>query len=460
MNVKTGDHIIGVDVGTSSLKAALFDETLKQVSFHQVEYPLIYKENGHIEQDSALWYTALCESIKKVVGGIDAGRVAALALSTQGGTLVCLDAQHNARTNAVSWMDNRHVERDGLLPAGMSVEDVRVTTGWDLNNNSIYSKLCWYTKQEPKGLGAASYVADCGSLLHFRLCGNLSIDHTNAAISQLFDIDKRTWSMPFLSRAEIRNEQLPVLVPPGMTIGRLTPGAGADLGLSVSTEVISGGHDQYCAALGAGVTQSGDCLLSGGTAWVILAVLERPEREMRESGGFACGLHVVDGMYGVLSSIPRAGAAMAWFHETFAASCGGDRGVAGADGLEFSFDSAGRMSFQNIDFHHKPAHFQQAIMEGIAVHLNEYVSAWESCGVAVEKFIMTGGAARSPVWPQIVADVTNRVVRLPSYSEFACRGAAILAGMGCGLFKGKPVSDTVALNYPDCLDIKPGPGDG
>ena len=114
------------------------------------------------------------------------------------------------------------------------------------------------------------------------------------------------------------------------------------------------------------------------------------------------------------------------------------------------------MSFQNIDFHHEPPHFLRAIMEGIAGELNKSITGWAKCGVLVDKFIMTGGAARSEVWPHIVANVTQRVVNLPAYSEFACRGAALLAAMGSGLFDDRSLSEAVSLNYPGGVDIEPG----
>ena len=462
--MKSGDHIIGVDIGTSSLKAALFDANMKQVSFHQVEYPLIHKDNGHIEQISERWYSALCEATRTVIKNIEVSRVAALALSTQGGTLVCLDNRYRPVMNAISWMDNRTVETEQLLPDGMSTDDVRRVTGWNVNNYSIFSKLQWHNRDNPETLNRVSYIADCCSYMNHKLCGQFAVDHTNAAITQLQDIDKKDWSAPFLSHVRIQRERLPALVPSGTSLGRLTPQASSDLGLPANTEVVSGGHDQYCAALGAGVTQSGNCLLSGGTAWVILAIIENPDRKVRTCGEFACGLHVVDSMHGILSSIPRAGAAVTWFSETFSSNAVDESErsdflapVPGADGLRFTFDPSGRMSFKNIDFHHRPHHFLQAIKEGIAVHLNKIIADWERCGVPVDKFVMTGGAARSSVWPQIVANVTNRVVGLPSYSEFACRGAALLAGMGNGLFDDASLLDAVALNFPNGVDIQPNP---
>jgi xylulokinase len=460
-NLKTDRYVIGIDVGTSSLKAALFDAGMKQVSFHQIEYPLIHKENGDIEQDPARWYEALCNAVKCVTADINIGRVAAMALSTQGGTLVGLDNRYEPTMNAISWMDNRFVCRDELLPDGMGEADLRLATGWDLSNLSIYSKLRWYILKNPAALEGIRFYADCFSFLSYKLCGQLAIDLTNAAISQLFDIEKKCWHDSFLSHVALETGRLPDPVQSGTTLGTLTRQAGKDLGLSENTAVVAGGHDQYCAALGAGVMRGGECLLSGGTAWVMLAVLDRLDRSVRSCGGdFACGLHVVDGLYGVLSSIPRAGAAVTWFHDSFFSSSENpiDDGSIASDsgGLKFTFDPSGRMSFQNIDFHHKPPHFLRAIMEGIAGDLNGSISGWAKCGVLVDKFIMTGGAARSTVWPQIVANVTQRVVKLPEYSEFACRGAALLAGMGSGLFESRSLSEAVSLNYPGGADIEPG----
>jgi sugar (pentulose or hexulose) kinase len=238
-------------------------------------------------------------------------------------------------------------------------------------------------------------------------------------------------------------------------VGTLTASASQATDLPRDTLVVNGAHDQYCAAVGTGVTQPGPVLLSCGTAWAILAVPQSLDMGLRS--GMAISRHAVEGLWGAIRSLGGVGTSLEWFldhiwsdistgeahaHLYEAVNAGVARSPVGADGLLF-FPLAGghamaigtgRGGFLGLTLSHSRDDMARAVMEGIAFELRWAMDEMRERGIPVAEWVMVGGAAESPVWPQIVADITGVPVSLPTIKQAAGRGAAILAGVGAGLF--------------------------
>ena len=255
----------------------------------------------------------------------------------------------------------------------------------------------------------------------------------------------------------IRPVQLSPIRPSGEPVARLTEDAAQQMGLTTDAWVMNGAHDQYAASLGAGAIEPGQVLLSCGTAWVILVTMAEP---VFGSGpnALAISRHSVPGRWGGLGSMAGVGTSVEWYVDNVLAPRSGytpgNRGrafaamnehlpavPAGARGLLFLPIEGG---------HHRaawgvgglwglrPSHTQddigRAVLEGIAFELRWFVEGIEAQNVPINSFVMVGGASQSTCWPQIIADVTGRPVTVPAQSEAGARGAALLAGMGLGLF--------------------------
>jgi sugar (pentulose or hexulose) kinase len=294
--------------------------------------------------------------------------------------------------------------------------------------------------------------------INYKLTGNYVIDTTNAGITQLMNLQEERWDGELLQMAGITEDRLPYILETGAEVGRLTAEAAEELGLGTTIRIINGGHDQYCAALGSGALNEGDILLSSGTAWVILGITSRPFLDTRTYIG--SGRHIIKGLWGILASISTGGVAKEWFRDNFALNVKSD----GKDNIESFEDidkeAAGLMEktaglffypyfngsgvphrdnklkacFLGLGLEHDRYSMARAIMEGLAFELKEIIEYFESIGNRMDSLILLGGASRSLLWTEIISNVLGvRIARLEE-ADAACIGAAIIAGVGCGMF--------------------------
>jgi xylulokinase len=264
----------------------------------------------------------------------------------------------------------------------------------------------------------------------------------------LYNLAKRQWDEDLLAIGGISKLNLSELVNPTQEIGPLTSEAARELGLRLGLPVYAGGHDQFCAALGAGVISPGETLLSGGTAWVLLCVVD--SLIFDNHNYLAIEEHVIPGLWGILSSIPAAGVSMRWLN-----SFTGEQGYGvidneagdvspGSDGLFFlphltgagapHWESNHQGTILGLRLGHTRGHVSRALMEGVGYEVRWVLECFRDLGTKPKVLKMLGGGSRSSVWPQIIADVAGLEVEIPDVSDAGALGAAILAGLGYGVF--------------------------
>jgi sugar (pentulose or hexulose) kinase len=303
-----------------------------------------------------------------------------------------------------------------------------------------FPTVYWFRKKMPGLFRKTRYFASTIDYLNFRLTGKFAIDYTNCAMTMMFDLNIRDWSDKALGIAGIDRGNVAEIVPSGTVLGTISAKVAEELGLPKDTMVVSGAHDQYCASVGAGAFHTGDCVLSAGTAWVVIVTSDRPVFE-RTLVIHPC-IHVFENRYGLLTTVPSGGNSLNWFHETFcpasnfeglnALAKGAGTGSAGLMFIPRGVSRSGSGSFMNIDTAHTLSHFTRSVFEGVALATRKHLETFSQNGITIQKIIMIGGGAQSTVWPQIVADVSNRPIGIPEQKETAFFGAAVLAGVGSG----------------------------
>jgi sugar (pentulose or hexulose) kinase len=455
--------LLGLDVGTTATKALLLDRSGDEVASASCGYGLITPQDGWVEQEpEELWrgVVTACRSVQARAGisgrAGDPGRIVAIGLSSQGGTTIPVGASGLPIHNAFSWMDQRAHEQGRRMREQVGAEFVYRTTGWRLGSGLPLQHIAWLREHRAEVFSATRQFLFVNDFVTQRLTGRQCTNPSDAGITQLLNLDTGDWDRRLLELAGVRLEQLSPVRPSGYPVGRLTVEASAATGLPQDALVVNGAHDQYCAAVGAGVMLPGQVLLSCGTAWVILAVPESKEV------GLECGMgvshHAIGARWGALRSMAGVGTSLDWFLENaWGGKVGGEgrtnlyeaanRAVAqsppGARGIHFFPLSGGhgvahgRSSgggFVGLSLAHSREDMTRAVMEGIALELRWLLQEMDQSGLHVAELTMVGGAAESPVWPQIVADASGIPVALPSSKQAASRGAAILAGVGAGIF--------------------------
>jgi len=445
--------VIGLDVGTTATKCLITDLQGQVVSESRSDYRLSYPQPGWVEQEpEALWQAVVGAVAGATEKAGDAGRFAALSLSCQGGTLIPAGDDGQPLRPAISWLDTRAREHGRQLLRAIGADNLYRVTGWGVTFWSALLLIPWLFEYERQTYEKASHYLFVNDFILHRLTGVFCMDPSDAAMTVLYDIAAGRWSDMLCEAAGIRREQLSPIIPSGQLAGRLKPEWAAPLGLPAGLPVINGGHDQYCGALGAGVVESGDILLSSGTAWVLLAAAARPLWDPQHT--FSPGPHVLPDHWGLISSLPTAGAGMDWLARTMLADPAGgkprydllDRELSnvepGARGLLFlplfsghesaTGGSEVRATLTGLTLAHSRWDVAQSLMEGVACELRWVLDSLEALGYTPRSLVMVGGASRSQIWPQIVSDVAGLPVAQSELVEAAAYGAARLAAIGLG----------------------------
>jgi xylulokinase len=447
--------LLGLDVGTTATKALLLDMDGAVVAASSRPYDLLTPQPGWVEQDPEALWQAVVEAIRAVLETTGAGdRVVALSQASQGGTTIPVDRDGDPVYPAISWMDERGAETVGAIHARLGDDVVRIKTGWPLGHALSLNHLVWLRRQRPEIFERAAHFSFVNDFVTRRLTGAGRMNPSDATMTQLFNVATGDWDALLLDVAGIAADVLSPVAASGTPIGALTPEAVRATGLPEDLLVVNGAHDQYCAAVATGVTRPGAVLLSCGTAWVVLAVPEGLEVGLKS--GLAISCHAVPGRWGGIRSLGGVGASLEWFlREVWSRTPGTEPSAAryaalnaavaqvppGAHGLLFyplagghARIGAGRGGFARLALEHTRADMARAVMEGVAYELRWALDEITDQGLDMASLKMVGGGAESPIWPQIVADVTGLPVALPALRQAAALGAAMLAGVGAGLF--------------------------
>lgn len=443
-------YLLGIDVGTTGAKALLFSTSGAFLAQAYAAYPLSTPQLDWQEQRAEDWWDAVVQTVRSVCGDPAVARnVISLSLSTQGGTFVPVDAHGHALRPAIVWSDSRtQQERDAFLREVGPAETMYQKTGWPLGLALLAQDIRWMRTHEPELFSKTALFLSVPSFLSYRMTGIAACDLSNAGIDQLCDVRKGCYDEQLLQFAGVRASQLPVLVRSGEPIGHLTPAAAKTLGLETGCVLIAGAHDQYAAALGAGMTHDGDILIGSGTCWVVTMLRSCPDF----SSGLAQSVSAVPGLWGTLLSLPTGGVCLDWLRRNIARGESGDplsyetlnREIAlrraGTDGLffvPFQAHAGGqaftRASWIGMDLSHDRFHLARAVMEGVAFQIRWMLEDFPRVA-ADSPLKLTGGASKSAVWSQIVADVIGAPVCIPALADLACVGAAALAGTGAGIY--------------------------
>jgi sugar (pentulose or hexulose) kinase len=457
-----GAYLLGIDAGTTAMKAVLFDLESHPLGQASQEYQLHTPAPDRAELEPQDYWAACCGCTRGLLAkaGVDPRQIAALAISSQGETLVVVDEAGQPLYPAIVWLDNRSQAEANEISAQFEVETVFQVTGQpEITPTWPATKILWLRRHQPQVFERAHKFLLLEDYLLFRFTGRFVADPSLLSSSLLFDIRRKIWWQEMLDFVGITSDRLPEVQESGRAVGVLTSEASRETGLWEGTVVATGGMDQALAALGAGNTRPGLITENTGGALAIVATLEEPIFDPQ--GGIPCHYHALPDTYYLLPWGQTAGMALRWFRDVFgveeqeeAARTAADaydlltaaaaEVPPGAEGLVAlphlmgaacpEFNPAARGVWFGIGLHHTKAHFVRATLESVAYMLRRNVEILEELGIAVTEIRALGGGSRSPLWNQIKADVLGVPVLTLATGEQACLGAAILAGTAVGLY--------------------------
>ncbi len=454
---------IGIDVGTTSLKALALTEKGDCVAAAKSAYEL-FANGAEATQNANDWYSAAVSAVREIAEKTkDIGEICAISISAQGGATVLLDEAGKTLTPAYSWMDNRAVRECEELKERFGNDLFYERYGWRMQPSSDAAKLLWMKKNITDIYKKAASFPSTLGFINLRFTGKNIEDPTCAAIRRLYDINEKKINEDILDYLGITEDKLPQTLPTGILVGTLTPDAARELGLSESVRVYNGAHDQYCASIGSGIVEAGELLLATGTAWVLFGVTETP---LFGKSRISPCIHPAGG-YGALSTVSGIGAAFEWLSKLTNTpipelSRGAEERRGKNDSLFFrpSATGTGLLIGESVGAHitglsigHDKYDLALALMEGAVFETALVIEEYKKSGMKdISSITMAGGATASRFWQSLIADVTGLDVFASTQTDSPALGAAIIA---FAVDSGKDIACAAKLASADSRKISP-----
>ena len=444
------EYVMGIDLGTSSVKAVLMNPMGRTAAVAQKGYEVEIPQAGYAQQDPQIWWERTRTVIGNVIesAGISPRQVRAVGFSGQMHGLVALDREGKPLMPALIWMDQRSKQKQEAVLRAVKEEHLEEQLMNRPMPGMMICSLLWMKEHMPEVYEKTACVLLPKDYIRFRLGGTMETDETDGAGSLAFSVKDRRWCERLLKRLSIRTEIFPPVVKPYEITGRVTREAAVETGLWEGTLLAAGGADSAMQLTGNGVIEDGALAVNIGTASQILAVMSKPvyDRQMRTQT--LC--HSVPGLWYQQFGSLNGGNALSWLrnsmlktkdsYERLDEEAG--KAKAGCDGVVFLPYLAGeRMPYENPDARgvfyglslgcHR-AHMIRSVMEGVALNLRVCLEFLKETGIqtADQALIVSGGGGRGKTWRQILADVFEMPVCATGTKEEACTGAALMAAVG------------------------------
>lgn len=449
---------MGMDIGTSSCKVAIFNTKGKLVAHTNGEYNTYYPKEGFVEQDPNEWWEVVCNSSKECIkkANIEPEKIVGVGVAGQSWSAIAVDVDGNVLINNPIWMDTRSTDICNDINEKIGEENIFDLSGNSLQPTYTTGKILYFKEHNPAVYERIFAILQSNSYIVYKLTGEYSQDKSQGYGLHCYDMKKGIWDKDMCDKLGIRMEILPKIYECSDVVGSITEEAAKKCGLVVGTKVVAGGLDAACATLGVGVIHNGQTQEQGGQAGGMSICIDEYKADPR----LILGNHVVPDMWLLQGGTTGGGGVMRWVEREL-----GDRGAAkekgvssfdylnelaekvpaGSDGVVFLPYMAGERSpiwnpyakgvYYGLDFSKNRGHMVRSSMEGVAYSLRHNIEIAEDAGAVVKELVATGGSANSLLWTQIKSDITGKEIIVPGSDEATPLGAAILAGIGIGIYK-------------------------
>ena len=426
-------NLLGIDIGTTSLKAAAFNDKLEQLSQATVDYTL--ETSGvYAEFPAEKYWDITKEGIEKATEGLE---IEALSIDTQCETLILTDEYGNPVRKAIVWVDNRADEEAKIIEEHFGRKKVYEITGQpEITATWPASKLLWVKRNEPDIWAKTKKIFLLEDYILYKMTGKFITEKTLQSSTIYFDINSGMWWKEMLDFIGVTPSMLPELYDSGVKVGEYN-----------GMTVVTGAMDQVAGGIGAGIIKKGIISEMTGTTMVLFVPTDTIP-EFVENSIIPCHYNY-DGKYALVLWTSVAGMAFKWFKNNFCENYEdfndltalAEKIEPGANGLTMlphlcgstmpKYNPDAKGAFYGITLEHTRAHFARAIMEAISCMLKANL---DYINIEANEIRLMGGGAKSPLWNQIKADMTGKTLTTLKNKETACLGSAILAGVGYGVF--------------------------
>lgn len=441
-------YFIGVDLGTSCVKAILFSQNGEIIKKSSYSYPLYQPNNGWAEQDPQDWKNGTFTVIKEIAKSVESDDILAIGVSGQMHGLVALDKNGKTLGNSIIWCDGRTKAEVDLIEKVIGKQNYIESTLNAPNASFTLSKLLWLKNNEPIIYNNIYKVLLPKDYINYELTGNFSTDVSDASGTGYFDVKNRNWNYGILEKFDINPSVLPDIFESCQPVGTVKKAVANELGLSTNTVVAAGAGDQAACALGNGVLKENMSSISLGTSGVVFTALDKPYYEKRGSVHTFC--HAVPNMWHVMGVTQACGLSVSWFKDNFAKNYSFDELNSMSEKADTTnliylpylmgertphLDMECRGSFTGLSANHNVFSLYKALLEGVCFSLKDCMQIIEEFGIKVDNLCVSGGGVKSQLWLSILSNTLDKSLSTIKNPESGALGSAILASVSCGCFE-------------------------
>ncbi len=470
--------LLGIDLGTTGVKLVAISEEGNILFKHFESYKLYTPKSGWMEEKPEEWWKAILKALKMATNALDpnAKKITSMALSGQMHGSVFLSEKGEVIRPAILWNDTRSFaqrkEIENRVGKKVLLEKVQ-----NLPLEGFTApKILWLKENEPENYSKVWKILLPKDYINYKLTGKVVTEYTDASGTALFNVVHRKWSEEVIEKAGLNFEHFPEVVGSTAIIGKISKDVARKTGINPNCVVVAGGADNACGATGAGVVKDGQALVSVGSSGVVLIPTGDPNK--RDPAGRLHFFNHTTGKWYNMAVTLSAGLSLRWFKDNFCQEEiknnknkdiydllveKAETVPAASEGLLFlpylngertpHMNAKIRGLFTNISIRHTKAHFIRSILEGVAYSLRDCLEVMRKQEMRVEKVRIVGGGAKSKFWLQIMSDILNVEIETLKTNEGPAFGAALIAGVGCGLYKN--ISDAVKIAVKTSKSIFP-----
>ena len=439
-------YYIGVDLGTSALKLVMMKGNGELVKTVSKEYPLYFPRSGWSEQNPTDWFLAVKEGLKELAACADE-KIAGISFGGQMHGLVILDKDDNVLRPAILWNDGRSTEETDYLNNVIGKEKLSKLTANIAFAGFTAPKILWVKNNEPEIFEKIAKIMLPKDYISYMLSGNFSTDYSDASGMLLLDVKNKKWSKEMIDICSISEDMLPKLYESYEPVGDIKPELAKELGLNEGIKIVAGAGDNAAAAIGTATVGEGACNISLGTSGTVF--ISSKSFGVDSFNALHSFAHA-DGNYHLMGCMLSAASCNKWWMEEILKTKDFAKEQSNIDNLGENNvfflpylmgersphndpDAAGTFIGMRMDT--KREDMTLAVFEGVTFALRDSLEVARSLGIKIEKTMICGGGAKSPLWKRLVANILNVEVDVPMSEEGPGFGAAILAAVGCGEYE-------------------------
>jgi xylulokinase len=451
MEVDMKDLLLGIDIGTSACKVAIFDRFGNISSQSSQSYQLYYPNPGWVEQNPMEWWNSICTCIKDCImkAGIIPSQIKGIGIDGQGWSAIPIDKEGNCLDNTPIWMDTRAKDIAEHITADIGADAIFRVSGNGFLPSYTTPKILWFKKEKPEIYKKTYKFLQSNSYIGMKLTGVISADKCQSYGIHFYNTKTFTYDKELAKSMGLSTDKVPDIFSCHEVIGHVTKNAAEVTGLVAGIPVVAGGLDAACGTLGAGVCRAKQTQIQGGQAGGMSICEDQPIAHPK----LIFGPHVVPDLWLLQGGTVGGGGVLRWFKQELGEGKSFDELTAlaegvppGADGVMFLpymsgercpiWEPSAKAVFYGLSFDKTRAHMVRAAMEGVVFSVAHNFKVAEEAGVNIKELDLRamGGAANSKLWMQIYADVTGCKISIPASDTATTLGAALLAGVGVGLY--------------------------